>query len=90
MTIQPRNTSTDSLTYKRNSEATNPDELKKFVNVDINNWQDIMNKATASMNQQSTARIVQVGETPRQKEKRTNSQGSIYGEKALSKMLETP
>jgi len=59
-TIQPRTSSIDSLKQK-NSVMTNPEELKKFVNVDFDNWQEIMQKATASMN---APKIVQVGETP--------------------------
>lgn len=58
-TIQPRTSSIDSLKQK-NYVMTNPEELKKFVNVDFDNWQEIMQKATASMN---APKIVQVGET---------------------------
>ena len=60
-TILPKNTYTDSLNYK-NSVVTNPEELKKFVNVDFENWQEIMSKATAGMN--LSARIVKVNDTP--------------------------
>lgn len=60
-TILPKNTYTDSLNYK-NSVVTNPEELKKFVNVDFENWQEIMSKATAGMN--TSARIVKVNDSP--------------------------
>ena len=41
MTVQPRNFSLDVLEHKA-SVQTNPEELKKFVNVDFDNWQEIM------------------------------------------------